>query len=111
MNLQTIKSSTGKIEYVLLPYPVYRSLKLPIEKALSKTTSAKDADFVPFDPADYIDNPVALARIKAHIRQTELAKTLGVSQAYLSKVENQQHVSPKLLSRVHESLKTLMKKR
>jgi transcriptional regulator with XRE-family HTH domain len=60
--------------------------------------------------ADYIDNPIALARIKVHIRQTELANELGVSQAYLSTVENQQRVSPKLLARVHNALSRLKKR-
>lgn len=104
MNLQTIKSTSGKIEYVLLPYPVYRNLKAPIEKELSRVSDLNDNEFVPFDVADYIENPVALARIKAHLRQTELANRLRVSQAYISKVERQQSVSPKLLDRVHRAL-------
>lgn len=101
MTLQTIKSVDGKVEYVLLPVAVYKALKQPIEKELARLGApTEDDDFVPFDPSDYVDNPVALARIKAHVRQTELAKRLGVSQAYISKVERQANVSPKFLARV-----------
>jgi predicted transcriptional regulator len=57
-------------------------------------------DYVIFDPQDYVDNPIALARIKAHVTQEEVAKRLNVSQAYISKVENQQRVSAKLLEKV-----------
>ena len=39
-------------------------------------------DYAPFDPADYVDNPIALARIKAGIAQAELAKRMKVTQAY-----------------------------
>ena len=62
-------------------------------------------DYILFDPADYVDNPVALARIKAHVRQTELAKRIGVSQAYISKIESQMRVSPKVLAQVYKALK------
>jgi DNA-binding XRE family transcriptional regulator len=104
MTLQTVKSSTGKLEYVLLPYAVYRSLKAPIETEISKLKTLSSDDYVPFDPADYVDNPVALARIKAHVRQKELADKLGVSQAYISKLERQQKVSPAVMSKVAKAL-------
>lgn len=106
MTLQTIKSIDGKVEYVLLPVAVYKALKQPIEKELARlTTAAADDDYVQFDPGDFVDNPVALARLRAHVRQTELAKRLGVSQAYISKVEKQESVSPELLKRVKAVLK------
>ena len=95
MTLQTIKSINGKPEYVLLPVAVYKILHQPIERELARLDAKEADDYVPFDPADYIDNPIALARIKAHVRQAELAKLLGVSQAYISKVENQEKVSVK----------------
>ena len=104
MTLQTINSITGKPEYVLLPIAVYRALHQSIDRELKKFDSQDDDDYVPFDPADYIDNPVALARLKAHVRQKELAELLGVTQAYISKVENQDAVSPRLLARVREAL-------
>lgn len=104
MTLQTIKSMDGRPEYVLLPMAIYKVLQQPIEREV-KRLRASDDDFVPFEPADYIDNPIALARIKAHVRQKELAALLGVTQAYVSKVENQEAVSPMLLARVRSALK------
>jgi DNA-binding XRE family transcriptional regulator len=109
--LQTIKSINGITEYVLLPMAVYRVLHKAIERELKRleASSTKD-DYVPFDPADYIDNPIALARIKANVRQAELAKLLGVTQAYISKVENQDKVSPELLARVRKAINQGAKK-
>ena len=43
----------------------------------------KSADYVPFALEDYVDSPIALARIKAKVTQKELAKRLGVTQAYI----------------------------
>jgi ribosome-binding protein aMBF1 (putative translation factor) len=68
-----------------------------------KELNRKD-EYVLFDPADYVDNPVALARIKAELTQEELAKKLKVSQAYVSKLENQDEVSVKVLQKVMNAL-------
>lgn len=100
MNLQIIKSRDGRPEYVLLPVFVYKNLQDEIEKELLKF----DEDYVLFDSADYVDNPVALARIKAHITQQELAKRMNVTQAYISKLENQETVSRKMLEKVRSVL-------
>ena len=102
MNLQTIKSMDGKVEYVLLPVATYNALRSEILKEL-KHTKEQD-DYEVFDPADYIDNPVALARINAEITQDELAKLMNVSQAYISKVERQDKVTPKMLKKVKAAL-------
>jgi transcriptional regulator with XRE-family HTH domain len=59
---------------------------------------------VPFVLDDYVDNPVALARMKAHITQKELALRMNVTQAYVSKIERQEKVTPKLLARVNSVL-------
>ncbi len=99
MTLQKIKSINGKDEYVLLPMAVYRALKDQIEKELA--TQDAGQDYVPFVLEDYVDNPVALARIKAGITQQELAQRLGVSQAYVSQVERRSNLSNKMLERVH----------
>jgi ribosome-binding protein aMBF1 (putative translation factor) len=101
MRLQVIKSVDGRDEYVLLPITVYQSLREEIEEEL---IHHNDADYVPFDAADYIDNPIALARIKSRMTQEELAKRLQVSQAYISKIEAQKKVTPKLLERVNQVL-------
>ncbi|MDR3613266.1 MAG: helix-turn-helix transcriptional regulator [Candidatus Obscuribacterales bacterium] len=102
--LQTIKSVDGRPEYVLLPMAVYKALHESIEREVMKLESQSKDDYVAFDPAEYIENPIALARLQSHVRQIELAELLGVSQAYISKVENQEIVSPKLLARVRSVL-------
>jgi DNA-binding transcriptional regulator YiaG len=100
MTLQSIKSLNGQTEYVLLPFAVYKSLHKPIEAEIAKYNQKSDDDYVAFDPADYVDNPVALARYKAGITQEELATRLRVSQAYVSKIEGQKKVSPKTMLKV-----------
>lgn len=106
MTLQTIKSLDGKDEYVLLPIAVYEALKDKIEDQLTakEAPSSDDDEYVPFVLEDYIDNPVALARIKAGVTQQELAARLKVTQAYISKIERQDKVTPKLLERVNTAL-------
>lgn len=103
MNLQTIKSLDGKVEYVLLPVAAYKALRHQITEQLRHTQVNEDYEV--FDPADYVDNPIALARIQAGLTQEELAKLMAVTQAYISKIENQENVSIKLLNKVHEALK------
>ncbi len=107
LNLQIIKSISGKPEFVLIPVAVYNALRDQIEDELAGFEAAADksGDYVPFALADYMDSPVALARIKANVTQKELAKRLGVTQAYISKVEHQAKVTPKLLAKVKAALK------
>jgi DNA-binding XRE family transcriptional regulator len=102
MNLQTIKSLDGKVEYVLLPIAAYNALRQQITKQLEQVQENEDYEI--FDPSDYIDNPVALARIQEGLTQEELAKLMGVTQAYISKIENQEKVSVKLLNKIHTAL-------
>lgn len=85
-NIQVINSLEGKPEYVLIPYSVYTALRKEIDSRIAK--GAGQDDYVPFVLEDYVDNPVALARIKARMTQDQLAQRLGVPQAYVSKVEN-----------------------
>lgn len=101
--VQVIQSLDGKPEYVLVPYSVYRSLKSKIDAALTNTTP--DEEYRPFKLDEYVDNPVALARIKARISQQDLADRMGVTQAYISKIERQDEVTPKVLERVQAALK------
>jgi DNA-binding XRE family transcriptional regulator len=105
MNLQIIKSVEGKNEYVLLPFSIYHTLRDKIEERLKNINH--ESDYVLFDPADYVDNPVALTRIKMGITQEELAKRMKVSQAYISKIERQDKVTPKLLNKVKIVLERL----
>ena len=105
--LQIIKSISGKPEFVLIPVAVYNALRDQIEDEVAGLEAAADksGDYVPFTLDDYVDSPVALARIKANVTQKQLAKRLGVSQAYISKVEHQTKVTPKLLAKIKAALK------
>ena len=102
MTLQKIKSIQGKDEYVLLPMAVYRVLKDQIEKELAACEIGQDAEqaYESFVLEDYVDSPVALARIKAGITQEQLAQRLGISQAYVSQIERRSQVTNKMLERV-----------
>ncbi|ARB91871.1 XRE family transcriptional regulator [Legionella longbeachae] len=102
MNLQTIKSLDGKVEYVLLPVATYNALRHQIIEQLKHTQENEDYEI--FNPADYVDNPVALVRIHAGLTQEELATLIGVTQAYISKIENQEKVTPKMLTKVKQAL-------
>lgn len=102
MSLQIIKSVDGKAEYVLLPVSIYNSLRHEIEAALKNKCDTND--YVSFQLADYVDNPVALARINAGITQSRLAKRMGVTQAYISKLEAQNKVSAKVMKKVTSAL-------
>lgn len=102
MSIQTIKTADGK-DYVLLPVDIYQALKHQIDDKMAET--ARDEDlYVPFLIEDYVENPIAQARIKAGITQKELASRLGVTQAYISKVEAQDKVTAKLMARVRSVL-------
>ena len=109
MTLQTIKSIDGKDEYVLLPVNVYKALQEEIEDELAGLEAAAERgdEYVPFVLEDYVDNPAALARMKAHLTQKELAERLGVTQAYISNVERQDKVTPQLLARVKAAIQNL----
>ncbi len=102
MNLQTIKSMDGKVEYVLLPIATYQALRHQINQQLKQTN--QEQEYEVFNPSDYIDNPVALARIQANITQEELAKLMNVTQAYVSKIENQEKVTAKIMQKVIKAI-------
>lgn len=102
MNLQTIKSMDGKVEYVLLPVATYHALRHQISEQLKHTQESEEYEV--FDPAEYIDNPVALARIQAGITQEGLAKLMRVTQAYVSKIENQEKITTKMMQKVTKAI-------
>lgn len=104
MNLQMIKSINGQNEYVLLPISTYNLLKKQIDKALNE-------DYEKFCLEEYVQNPIALARIQAGITQEALALHLKVTQAYISKIENQQTVTPKLLIKIKKAIEVLLKQK
>ena len=105
-NLRIISSASGKSKYILLPMVIYHALQSQIDAQLANA----EEDYVPFKPEDYINNPIALLRIKAGIKQAELAKLLNVSQAYISKIERENyHVTERLLQKVQTVLEKKQK--
>tara|TARA_R110000868_G_scaffold350501_9_gene611740 strand:+ start:526 stop:843 length:318 start_codon:yes stop_codon:yes gene_type:complete len=98
MGLQIIKSVDGSDEYVLLPIAIYHSLRDQITDRVDRLQTKHQ--LATFDPADYVENPVALARMKAGLTQEELARRMNVSQAYISKIETQQKLTAKMLQKV-----------
>lgn len=102
MNLQVIHSINGKAEYVLLPVSVYHSLRKEINQKLREVSI--EIDYVPFEPEDYVDNPITLLRIKAGMTQKELAEKMKVSQAYVSKLERQNTVSLKVIEKIKKTV-------
>ena len=98
--LQMINSPQGLPEYVLLPVKVYYELRPQIEAKLND----EESDYVPFVLENYISNPAALARIKANVTQEELANFMGVTQAYISKIERQKKPTAKTLEKIHAAL-------
>lgn len=109
MNLQTIKDIHGKAEYVLLPVQVYDVLKEEIEDELSglEAWADQDEDYVDFDPADYVENPVALARLQAQVKQIDLARQMKVTQSYISKLEHADHISDEALQKIKAALQQM----
>lgn len=106
VNLQVIKSIEGKPEYVLIPMAAYKALREEIEDEIAglEVGADKGKDYVPFAVEDYVSNPVVLARIHANATQEELAHRMGVTQAYISKIEHQARVTPKVLAKIKAAL-------
>ena len=88
---------------------VYLELKEQIQAKLAVLAngSASEDDYEDFDPVDYVQNPIALARLRAGVKQSDLARALGVSQPYLSKLERAEQVSKTALQRVQAVLATI----
>ena len=103
MTLQTIRTLDGS-DYVLLPLPVYKRLKPYIQAALQQREG--DEEYEPFELEHYIDNPVALARIKAGLTQEELAARMGVTQPYVAKLERQVKATAKTMAKVNQAIRT-----
>jgi DNA-binding XRE family transcriptional regulator len=90
----------GKPRFVVLPYADYVALTGNDAKPMPD-----DNEFVPFVLSDYIKNPIRVMRIEAGLNQEQLAKRLGVTQGYISKIESRSfQASAKLLARVNEAL-------
>lgn len=58
-------------------------------------------EFVPFVLSDYIKNPIRLKRIENGLNQRQLAKLLGVTQGYVSRIESRNFtVTKELMGRI-----------
>lgn len=109
MSIQTIKTLDGH-EFVLLPIECYERLKTQIDEYLYNQESSKET-YLPFKLENYVRNPAALARINAGVTQKELSELLNVSQAYISKIEGNEHVSAKTMLKIQQALDNLRAKR
>ena len=87
-----------KPAFVVIPYADYMVL----------TGAAKnddDDEYIPWVLSDYIDNPIRVARIQAHISQKEFAARLGVTQGYVSRIEGHNFkVTDKMMLKVKKAL-------
>ncbi|MCX7176718.1 MAG: helix-turn-helix transcriptional regulator [Proteobacteria bacterium] len=75
---------------------------------MNKTPHQVEGDeneYVPFVLADYIHNPVSLARIENRLTRKQLAERLGITVGYLGKIERQDEVKPALVDRVSEAIR------
>ena len=105
--LQTIKNTYGNPEYVLLPVEIYENLKENIDREVKKYVPKKD--YINFNPSDFIKNKIALARMNAKITQASLAKHLKVSQAYISKIENDDYtVGDELFRKINSVIEEIV---
>lgn len=86
----------GKPAFVVLRYEDYMTLA---------GADLDDAQFVPFVLTDYIKNPARVARIEAGLNQQQLAKLLGVTQGYVSRIEARGFKgSAELLKRIKDAI-------
>lgn len=99
MKFQVIKTTQDEPEYVLLPIDVFERCRGFIEEQIDQMQIEGDETYVAFNLADYV-NPATQMRIEAGLTQDEIAKKMGVTQAYISKLENQEYVSPKALNKI-----------
>lgn len=105
MSIQVIKKKQ-KADYVIIPYDefiAYANEDL-IDAAYIQDilSDPVEGEIMDFDFGDYVDNPVHLRRLKAGLTQKELAEKMGVTQAYVSKLEKSDSISAKALKKVSD---------
>ena len=59
---------------------------------------------------DYVDNPVALARMKVQVKQADLARQMKVIRSCISKPEQGDQVSDEALQKVKAALQELRRR-
>ena len=83
--------------FVVIPYREYLELT---------GTSPEEDETIPFNISNYVENPIKAARIRAGIRQEELANRLGVTQGYVSRIERHGNkVTDQMMTRVEVALR------
>jgi DNA-binding XRE family transcriptional regulator len=93
MNVQFIEEKDRK-KFAILPYKEFVQLvelaadQSDYEEAL-KVLNDKEDEIVDYDPSLILKNPIKLKREKMGISQAQLAKTLKVTQSYVSKLERE----------------------
>ena len=86
------------------------NIQIDDEPAGIEVWEDQEDDYVDFDPTDYVDNPVALARMKAQVKQIDLARKMQVPQSYIFKLEHADQVSDEALQKVKTALQKLRKR-
>lgn len=105
MKIQVIKEN-DQPKFAVVPWKIFIRFRDEIEDEILAAEAKRvladpvEGELVPFDVARYISNPVKAARIKAELSQEDLAVRMGVSQAYVSKLEKARSVSPKVWHQV-----------
>jgi DNA-binding XRE family transcriptional regulator len=96
MQPQIIYNGNNQPAYAVIPWQDYQRLA---------ALDDDDNEVIPFDVANYIDNSIKAARIKANWTQTQLADALGVKQSYIAKIEGRTYKpTSTLLARVTSAL-------
>jgi len=110
MNPQILFDLHGRPEYMLVPMAVYETLKEEIDRQLAlyspNAGGLSDGEDEMSFPEPFIKNPITRMRMRADLKQKDLAELLGVTQAYVSKVENSDRVSARAISRVRAALQS-----
>lgn len=86
----------NKPAFAVIPYADYIKLV---------GNSSDDNEKIPFLLANYILNPIRVARIQANLSQQNLAERLKVTQGYISRIEGRNFkVSDKLMLKIKSVL-------
>lgn len=94
-------------EFAVIPWSEYQRLCKQAAEQITRPADESDNDYLDFDLAHYITNPIRRLRVKAGCTQSHIAKTLGVSQAYIAKIEHEDYQpTPELIERIKSALET-----
>lgn len=107
MAVQVIKNIQGEDEYVLLPIAVYERFQEQLDAELSHYSDFQSGEITAdteYGEDTYKHNPITLMRLRAGMKQKDLAEQLNVTQAYVSKLENSDRVSERVLARVRKAI-------